>query len=228
MSKLKVSNEGRLNELLKGNKLIADFQTKVEQQASSIANLSKARINALRSSISTCNSILPIDKLLRSKEFKAKITKKGIDSMFLKEIVPIALGISYPKFAEMVKIAKITVMMKTKFIKACEKDESLSASLKGLILFAGGKTASKDKVGGSTKKASKGGGDEAKDGGDETKDDKNVRRFQFRGLDVQIIDKGDEEVIELNGALPQDVVKAIQLFLSKIAKVPSTRVKTTK
>ena len=215
-------NEKKVAKLLNGNKELKDFKQNESILDAGFKTASELRIKNLRDAILLSKSAVALNKHLRSKAFKNKLAKaevKGIKDH--KELVVMVVGGSYSSFVEKVKAGELGAPMHTKFIKACKEDESLSASIRGLCLFAKGKSADKDEVNKpSTTKPSttKGGGDDAKDGGEETTSIL-IARFTTPDHDVKLTDQG----LDLGDSNPKEVLAKMKFLVAKLEKSVTKR-----
>jgi len=212
MSKL---NEKRVKTLLKGNAIV---DKAIELMKTETANKSCT----IRSFHKTAKHMVEVKTLLSSAKFKNEMKKaeiKGMDN--IKVLVPIALGISYSKFARELQVAKVTITQLEAFIKAVKEDDSISVSKQGLLAFVKGKKRVKSETPKPTAKPTpkadvESGEDKAKDGGEV------IGVFKLKGVKVEII-KGADGVrsVNMNGASPQDVDKAFSTFQTMIEALPT-------
>ncbi len=208
-------NEKRVKTLLKGNAIV---DKAIELMKTETANKSCT----IRSFHKTAKHMVEVKTLLSSAKFKNEMKKAEIKGMEnIKVLVPIALGISYSKFARELQVAKVTITQLEAFIKAVKGDEDISVSKQGLLSFVKGKKRAKTPT---PKAETKGGGEEeAKDGGEESTPKSNVVGvFELKGVKVEII-KGADGVrsVNTNGASPQDVDKAFSTFQTMIEALPT-------
>lgn len=202
MSKL---NEKRVKALLKGNAIV---DKAIELMQNETANKSCT----IRSFHKTAKHMVEVKTLLSSAKFKNEMKKAEIKGMEnIKVIVPIVLGISYPKFARELQVAKVTITQLEAFIKAVKGDEDISVSKQGLLSFVKGKKRAKTPT---PKAETKGGEEESKDGGEESTPKANDREevFNYGGVKVDFVKKGNTKVIDFNGATPQQFDKALKQF----------------
>ena len=153
---------------------------------------------------------------------------KEIKGMTIKNLVPIVLGISYPKFARELQVAKVTLTQLNAFIKAVKEDESISVSKQGLLSFVKGKKRAKtDSVKPTAEPTNEGGKEETKDGGEATPKSNVVGVFELKGkgVKVELIEDENGRSVELNGASLKDVAKAFKLFQTQIEMLTEARVK---
>lgn len=204
MSKL---NEKRVKTLLKGNAIV---DKAIELMKTETANKSCT----IRSFHKTAKHMVEVKTLLSSAKFKNEMKKAEIKGMEnIKVLVPIALGISYSKFARELQVAKVTITQLEAFIKAVKEDDSISVSKQGLLSFVKGKKRAKTKTAEPTPKAdAESGQDESKEGGKESTPKANDREqvFNYGGVKVDFVKKGNTKVIDFNGATPQQFDKALK------------------
>jgi len=218
MSKL---NEKRVKTLLKGNAIV---DKAIELMQNETANKSCT----IRSFHKTAKHMVEVKTLLSSVKFKNEMKKaeiKGMDN--IKVLVPIALGISYSKFARELQVAKVTITQLEAFIKAVKEDDSISVSKQGLLSFVKGKKRVKSETPKPTPKADvESGEDETKDGGEESTPKSDVIGvFELKGVKVELIEDENGRGVELNGASLKDVAKAFKLFQTQIEMLTEVRVK---
>jgi len=214
MSKL---NEKRVKTLLKGNAIV---DKAIELMKTETANKSCT----IRSFHKTAKHMVEVKTLLSSAKFKNEMKKAEIKGMEnIKVLVPIALGISYSKFARELQVAKVTITQLDAFIKAVKGDEDISVSKQGLLSFVKGKKRAKTKTAEPTPKTeTKGGKEESKDGGEEsTPKSELVGVFELKGVKVEIIDIEGVRSVNTNGASPQDIAKAFSTFQTMIEALPT-------
>lgn len=207
------TNEKKVAKLLNGNKELKDFKQNESILDAGFKTASELRIKNLENAILLCKSAVALNKHLKSTAFKNKLAKaevKGIKNH--KELVVMVVGGSYPSFAEKVKAGEISQTIRSKFVKACKEDESLSASIRGLCLFAKNQSAKKTNVNKPTK-TKEGGEGEAKDGGEETTSIL-IARFTTPDHDVKLTTEG----LDLGGSNPAEVVAKMKLVLAKVEK----------
>jgi hypothetical protein len=200
MSKL---NEKRVKTLLKGNAIV---DKAIELMKTETANKSCT----IRSFHKTAKHMVEVKTLLSSAKFKNEMKKAEIKGMEnIKVLVPIVLGISYSKFARELQVAKVTITQLEAFIKAVKGDEDISVSKQGLLSFVKGKKRAKTPT---PKAETKGGEEESKDGGEESTPKANDREqvFNYGGVKVDFVKKGNTKVIDFNGATPQQFDKALK------------------
>jgi hypothetical protein len=137
------------------------------------------------------------------------------------------LGISYPKFARELQVAKVTQTQLDAFIKAVKEDDSISVSKQGLLSFVKGKKRAKtDSVKPTAKPSNAGGGkEETKEGGQATPKADVIGVFKALGVNVELIEDENGRSVELNGASLKDVAKAFKLFQTQIEMLTEARVK---
>ena len=158
----------------------------------------------------TAKHMVEVKTLLSSAKFKNEMKKAEIKGMEnIKVLVPIVLGISYSKFARELQVAKVTITQLEAFIKAVKGDEDISVSKQGLLSFVKGKKRAKTPT---PKAETKGGEEESKDGGEESTPKANDREqvFNYGGVKVDFVKKGNTKVIDFNGATPQQFDKALK------------------
>lgn len=212
------ANEKKVAKLLNGNKVLDTYKTNEKILDAGFKSASELRIKNLENAILLCKSAVALNKELRSKAFKNKLAKaevKGIKNH--KELVVMVVGGSYPSFSEKVKAGEISQTIRSKFVKACKEDESLSASIRGLCLFAKNQSAKKTNVNKPTK-TKEGGEGEAKDGGEETTSIL-IARFTTPDHDVKLTTEG----LDLGDANPKEVLAKLKLFVTKLEKSVAKR-----
>jgi len=210
-------NEKRVKTLLKGNAIV---DKAIELMQNETANKSCT----IRSFHKTAKHMVEVKTLLSSAKFKNEMKKAEIKGMEnIKVLVPIALGISYSKFARELQVAKVTITQLDAFIKAVKGDEDISVSKQGLLSFVKGKKRAKTKTAEPTPKTeTKGGKEESKDGGEEsTPKSELVGVFELKGVKVEIIDIEGVRSVNTNGASPQDIAKAFSTFQTMIEALPT-------
>jgi hypothetical protein len=210
MSKL---NEKRVKTLLKGNAIV---DKAIELMKTETANKSCT----IRSFHKTAKHMVEVKTLLSSAKFKNEMKKAEIKGMEnIKVLVPIALGISYSKFARELQVAKVTITQLEAFIKAVKGDEDISVSKQGLLSFVKGKKRAKTPT---PKSDVESGEDETKDSGEEPTPKSNIIGvFELKGVKVEIIDIEGVRSVNTNGASPQDVDKAFSTFQTMIEALPT-------
>ena len=214
-------NEKRVKALLKGNAIV---DKAIELMQNEGANKSAT----IRSFHKTAKHMVEVKTLLSSAKFKNEMKKAEIKGMEnIKVLVPIALGISYSKFARELQVAKVTITQLEAFIKAVKEDEDISVSKQGLLSFVKGKKLVKSETPKPTPKADvESGEDETKDGGEESTPKSNiVGVFELKGVKVELIEDENGRSVDLNGASLKDVAKAFKLFQTQIEMLTEVRVK---
>ena len=216
-------NEKRVKTLLKGNAIV---DKAIELMKTEGANKSAT----IRSFHKTAKHMVEVKTLLSSAKFKNELKKAEIKGMEnIKLLVPIALGISYSKFARELQVAKVTITQLEAFIKAVKEDEEISVSKQGLLSFVKGKKRVKSETPKPTPKANvESGEDKAKDGGEESTPKSNivgVFELKGKGVKVELIEDENGRSVELNGASLKDVAKAFKLFQTQIEMLTEVRVK---
>ncbi len=178
MSKL---NEKRVKTLLKGNAIV---DKAIELMKTETANKSCT----IRSFHKTAKHMVEVKTLLSSAKFKNEMKKAEIKGMEnIKVLVPIALGISYSKFARELQVAKVTITQLEAFIKAVKGDEDISVSKQGLLSFVKGKKRAKKKTKPTPKSDVESGEDETKDSGEEPTPKSNIIGvFELKGVKVMV------------------------------------------
>ena len=159
--------------------------------------------------------MVEVKKLLSSAKFKNEMKAKEIKGMTMKKLVPIAVGKAYPTFCLELQVAKVTLTQLNAFIKAVKEDDSISVSKQGLIAFVKGKKRAKtESVKPTAKPTNAGGGkEETKEGGEDTpKANDREQVFNYGGVKVDFVKKGNTKVIDFNGATPQEFDKALKQF----------------
>ena len=207
MSKL---NEKRVKTLLKGNAIV---DKAIELMKTETANKSCT----IRSFHKTAKHMVEVKTLLSSVKFKNEMKKAEIKGMEnIKVLVPIALGISYSKFARELQVAKVTITQLEAFIKAVKEDEEISVSKQGLLSFVKGKKRVKSETPKPTAKPTP---KAYSDGGEV------IGLFELKGVKVELIEDENGRSVELNGASLKDVAKAFKLFQTQIEMLTEVRVK---
>lgn len=214
-------HEKRVKTLLKGNAIV---DKAIKLMKDEVSNKSCT----IRSFHATAKQMVEVKKLLSSAKFKSEMKAKEIKGMTIKNLVPIVLGISYPKFARELQVAKVTLTQLNAFIKAVKEDESISVSKQGLLSFVKGKKRAKtDSVKPTAEPTNEGGKEETKDGGEATPKSNVVGVFELKGkgVKVELIEDENGRSVELNGASLKDVAKAFKLFQTQIEMLTEARVK---
>lgn len=214
-------HEKRVKTLLKGNAIVDKAIKLMKDEASN-------KSCTIRSFHATAKQMVEVKKLLSSAKFKNEMKSKEIKGMTIKKLVPIALGISYPKFARELQVAKVTLTQLNAFIKAVKDDESISVSKQGLLSFVKGKKRAKtDSVKPTAEQTNEGGQEETKEGGQATPKSNVVGVFELKGkgIKVELIEDENGRSVELNGASLKDVAKAFKLFQTQIEMLTEARVK---
>lgn len=212
-------HEKRVKELLKGNAVVNKAIELMKTEKSDMAC-------TIRAFHKTAKQMVEVKTLLSSPKFKNEMKAneiKGFEN--IKKLVPIVLGISYPKFARELQVAKVTITQLEAFIKVVKEDDSISVSKQGLLSFVKGKKRAKtDSVKTTAEPTNADGGqDETKDGGEGSTPKSNVIGvFELKGVKVEII-KGADGVrsVNTNGASPQDISKAFSTFKTMIEALPT-------
>ena len=196
-------HEKRVKTLLKGNAIVEKAIELMKAEKSDMAC-------TIRAFHKTAKHMVEVKTLLSSAKFKNEMKKAEIKGMEnIKVLVPIVLGISYSKFARELQVAKVTITQLEAFIKAVKGDEDISVSKQGLLSFVKGKKRAKTPT---PKAETKGGEEESKDGGEESTPKANDREqvFNYGGVKVDFVKKGNTKVIDFNGATPQQFDKALK------------------
>jgi hypothetical protein len=213
-------HEKRVKTLLKGNAIVDKAIELMKAEKSDMAC-------TIRAFHRTAKQMVEVKKLLSSPKFRSDMKKaeiKGFEN--IKNLVPIVLGISYPKFARELQVAKVTQTQLDAFIKAVKEDDSISVSKQGLLSFVKGKKRAKtDSVKPTPKQANEGGKEETKDGGQATPKADVIGVFKALGVNVELIEDENGRSVELNGASLKDVAKAFKLFQTQIEMLTEARVK---
>jgi len=216
-------NEKRVKTLLKGNAIV---DKAIELMKTEGANKSAT----IRSFHKTAKHMVEVKTLLSSAKFKNEMKKaeiKGMDN--IKVLVPIALGISYSKFARELQVAKVTITQLEAFIKAVKGDEDISVSKQGLLSFVKGKKRAKTKTAEPTPKADvESGEEETKDGGEES----NIIfgcHFTPFGLveakgSLKITKGGIENSDKLSAEQLMDIRNSLKFAEAQVEKLLSTKI----
>lgn len=211
-------HEKRVKELLKGNAIVNKAIELMKTEKSDMAC-------TIRAFHKTAKQMVEVKTLLSSPKFKNEMKAneiKGFEN--IKNLVPIVLGISYPKFARELQVAKVTITQLEAFIKAVKEDDSISVSKQGLLSFVKGKKRAKtESVKPTAEPTNAGGGEEeTKEGGEATPKADVIGVFELKGVKVEII-KGADGVrsVNTNGASPQDIAKAFSTFKTMIEALPT-------
>jgi hypothetical protein len=213
-------HEKRVKELLKGNAIVNKAIELMKAEKSDMAC-------TIRAFHKTAKQMVEVKTLLSSPKFRSDMKKaeiKGFEN--IKKLVPIALGISYAKFARELQVAKVTQTQLNAFIKAVKEDESISVSKQGLLSFVKGKKRAKTETAKPTpKQANEGGEEETKEGGEATPKADVIGVFKALGVNVELIEDENGRSVDLNGASLKDVAKAFKLFQTQIEMLTEARVK---
>jgi hypothetical protein len=202
-------HEKRVKTLLKGNAIV--------EKAIELMKAEKSDMSCtIRAFHKTAKQMVEVKKLLSSPKFRSDMKKaeiKGFEN--IKNLVPIVLGISYPKFARELQVAKVTQTQLDAFIKAVKEDDSISVSKQGLLSFP------------TAEPTNEGGKEETKEGGQATPKADVVGVFELKGkgIKVELIEDENGRSVELNGASLKDVAKAFKLFQTQIEMLTEARVK---
>jgi len=191
-------NEKRVKALLKGNAIVDKAIELIKAEKRDMACTIRAFHN-------TAKQMLEVKKLLSSPKFKNELKKAEIKGMTMKKLVPLAVGMEYPTFARELQVAKVTITQLNAFIKAVKEDESISVSKQGLLSFVKGKKKEKTDT---IIITDEGGEEETKEGGQGDRE----QVFNYGGVKVDFVKKGNTKVIDFNGASPQDFDKAMKQF----------------
>ena len=200
-------NEKRVSELVKGNKSIESYIEVVALEKNNEENLNK-----LKAQIKSSSDRL-IDSWVKSGAFALAVEKelanvlKQLKSeglkITMKELIPLTVG-SYSAFRRNVQIGNLTEKQVEAFRTAVHKDSTIAVQKASIIEFAKGKKKPKA----TPKKSNKGGQEEAKEGGQGDRE----QVFNYGGVKVDFVKKGNTKVIDFNGASPQDFDKAMKQF----------------
>jgi hypothetical protein len=214
-------HEKRVKELLKGNAVVNKAIELMKTEKSDMAC-------TIRAFHKTAKQMVEVKTLLSSPKFKNEMKAneiKGFEN--IKNLVPIVLGISYPKFARELQVAKVTITQLEAFIKAVKEDDSISVSKQGLLSFVKGKKLAKTESVKPTAEPTNadGGQEETKEGGKATPKADVIGVFKALGVNVELIEDENGRSVNLNGATPQDVAKAFKLFQTQIEMLTQKRVK---
>lgn len=209
-------HEKRVKELLKGNAIVEKAIELMKTEKSDMAC-------TIRAFHKTAKQMVEVKKLLSSPKFRNDMKKaeiKGFEN--IKNLVPIVLGISYPKFARELQVAKVTQTQLDAFIKAVKEDDSISVSKQGLLSFVKGKKRAKtDSVKPTPKQANEGGKEETKDGGEEaTPKVRILASLSVRDVQVEIIDNNGVREVRTD-ATPQQIQNALSTFKTMIEALPT-------
>ena len=207
-------NEKKVAKLLTGNKVLITFKQNEKTLDAGFKTASELRINNLEDAIELSKSAVALNKHLKSKAFITKLAKAEVEYKNHKELVVMVVGGAYSSFAEKVKAGELGAPMHTKFVKACKEDESLSASIRGLCLFAKDKSAEKTKVNKpSTTKPST----------TEVVDEETKGTLLARYTQGDIDAKYTKDGLDLGEATPQQVIASMKLFMAKLEKSVAKR-----
>tara|TARA_B100001094_G_scaffold294525_1_gene315215 strand:+ start:752 stop:1411 length:660 start_codon:yes stop_codon:yes gene_type:complete len=200
-------NEKRVSELVKGNKSIESYIEVVALEKNNEESLNK-----LKAQIKSSSDRL-IDSWVKSGAFALAVEKelanvlKQLKSeglkITMKELIPLTVG-SYSAFRRNVQIGNLTEKQVEAFRTAVHKDSTIAVQKASIIEFAKGKKKPKA----TPKKSNKGGQEEAKEGGQGDRE----QVFNYGGVKVDFVKKGNTKVIDFNGASPQDFDKAMKQF----------------
>jgi hypothetical protein len=210
-------HEKRVKELLKGNAIVEKAIELMKTEKSDMAC-------TIRAFHKTAKQMVEVKKLLSSPKFRSDMKKaeiKGFENT--KNLVPIVLGISYPKFARELQVAKVTQTQLDAFIKAVKEDDSISVSKQGLLSFVKGKKRAKtDSVKPTAEPTNAGGGkEETKDGGEEaTPKVRILASLSVRDVQVEIIDNNGVREVRTD-ATPQQIQNALSTFKTMIEALPT-------
>ena len=207
MSKL---NE-KIAELVKDNKAIENYLEVAVMEKSN-----EQKLNKLMAQIKSANDRL-IDSWVKSGKFALAVEKELSQIMkelksegltiTMKELVPLTIG-GYQGFRRNVQIGNLTEKQVEAFRNAVHKDSTIAVQKTSIIDFAKGKKKTKP----TPKAETKGGKEESKDGGEESTPKANDREqvFNYGGVKVDFVKKGNTKVIDFNGATPQQFDKALK------------------
>jgi hypothetical protein len=209
-------HEKRVKTLLKGNAIVEKAIELMKAEKSDMAC-------TIRAFHKTAKQMVEVKKLLSSPKFRNDMKKaeiKGFEN--IKNLVPIVLGISYPKFARELQVAKVTQTQLDAFIKAVKEDDSISVSKQGLLSFVKGKKRAKtDSVKPTAEPTNEGGKEETKDGGEEsTPKVKILASLSVRDVKVEIIDNNGVREVRTD-ATPKQIQNALSTFRTMIEALPT-------
>lgn len=208
-------HEKRVKTLLKGNAIVDKAIELMKAEKSDMAC-------TIRAFHKTAKQMVEVKTLLSSPKFRSDMKKaeiKGFEN--IKKLVPIVLGISYPKFARELQVAKVTQTQLNAFIKAVKEDDSISVSKQGLLSFVKGKKRAKtDSVKPTPKQANEGGKEETKDGGEATPKVKILASLSVRDVQVEIIDNNGVREVRTD-ATPKQIQNALSTFKTMIEALPT-------
>jgi hypothetical protein len=209
-------HEKRVKTLLKGNAIVEKAIELMKAEKSDMAC-------TIRAFHKTAKQMVEVKKLLSSPKFRSDMKKaeiKGFEN--IKNLVPIVLGISYPKFARELQVAKVTQTQLDAFIKAVKEDDSISVSKQGLLSFVKGKKRAKtDSVKPTAEPTNEGGKEETKDGGEEsTPKVKILASLSVRDVKVEIIDNNGVREVRTD-ATPKQIQNALSTFRTMIEALPT-------
>tara|TARA_R100001463_G_scaffold108776_1_gene163312 strand:+ start:112 stop:783 length:672 start_codon:yes stop_codon:yes gene_type:complete len=204
-------NEKRVSELVKGNKSIESYIEVVALEKNNEESLNK-----LKAQIKSSSDRL-IDSWVKSGAFALAVEKelanvlKHLKSeglkITMKDLIPLTVG-SYSAFRRNVQIGNLTEKQVEAFRTAVHKDSTIAVQKASIIEFAKGKKKPKATPKATPKKSNKGGQEEAKEGGQGDRE----QVFNYGGVKVDFVKKGNTKVIDFNGASPQDFDKAMKQF----------------
>ena len=209
-------HEKRVKTLLKGNAIVEKAIELMKAEKSDMAC-------TIRAFHKTAKQMVEVKKLLSSPKFRSDMKKaeiKGFEN--IKNLVPIVLGISYPKFARELQVAKVTLTQLNAFIKAVKEDDSISISKQGLVAFVKGKKRVKtDSVKPTAEPTNEGGKEETKEGGEEsTPKVKILASLSVRDVQVEIIDNNGVREVRTD-ATPKQIQNALSTFKTMIEALPT-------
>ena len=209
-------HEKRVKTLLKGNAIVEKAIELMKAEKSDMAC-------TIRAFHKTAKQMVEVKKLLSSPKFRSDMKKaeiKGFEN--IKNLVPIVLGISYPKFARELQVAKVTQTQLDAFIKAVKEDDSISVSKQGLLSFVKGKKRAKtDSVKPTAEPTNADGKEETKDGGEEsTPKVKILASLSVRDVQVEIIDNNGVREVRTD-ATPKQIQNALSTFKTMIEALPT-------
>lgn len=209
-------HEKRVKTLLKGNAIVEKAIELMKAEKSDMAC-------TIRAFHRTAKQMVEVKTLLSSPKFKNEMKAKEIKGFEnTKKLVPIVLGISYPKFARELQVAKVTITQLEAFIKAVKEDDSISVSKQGLLSFVKGKKRAKtDSVKTTAEPTNEGGKEETKDGGEEsTPKVKILASLSVRDVQVEIIDNNGVREVRTD-ATPKQIQNALSTFRTMIEALPT-------
>lgn len=204
-------NQKRVKTLIKDNAIVNKAIELMDMERSN-------QNNAVQSFYRTAKAMEKADEYLKSKEFQTELKNADVKDYNKKEIVPLIFGISYPKFARELQVAKLTQKQVNDFVKAVQKDDKMSVSKQGLLSFVKGKKRPKTETPKRTPKpTNEGGQEETKEGG---KESNVIAELIVKNVRVQIIDNEGVREVKTD-ATPQQVKNALSTFKTMFDALPT-------